>query len=134
MENLEGIYHRIFRSEKLKERKKERIFNVHEAKQLGSKSGRENLQCDPKERPILHKWDLGLDTLPLQPLFCSPSSCSPDSWQRPPTCFHELNIYGASKGKPRLAGFGVIFRDNKGHICHFIVGSIGCDSNNFFEL
>jgi len=48
--------------------------------------------------------------------------------------FIKLNFYGASKGNPRLAGFGVVFINDLGNIVLTMVGSLGIDTNNASEL
>jgi len=46
----------------------------------------------------------------------------------------QLNFYGASKGNPGMAGYGGIFRDQKGKTLLIFLGTIGWDTNNSTEL
>jgi ribonuclease HI len=45
-----------------------------------------------------------------------------------------MNFDGASKGNPGPAGFGIVFRDERGNICNILAGSMGHDTNNSCEL
>ena len=46
----------------------------------------------------------------------------------------QLNFDGASKGNPRKAGFGGVFRDHKGAPLLTFIGSNEWDTNNSDEL
>jgi ribonuclease HI len=46
----------------------------------------------------------------------------------------KLNFDRASKGNPDPTCFGVVFKDNTGHIFNILVGNLGHDTNNSAEL
>jgi ribonuclease HI len=48
--------------------------------------------------------------------------------------FVKLNFDGASKGNAGPVGYGAVFKDDNGLILHILVGSLGNDTNNVFEL
>ena len=52
----------------------------------------------------------------------------------PPRNTFKLNFDRASKGNPRKAGFGGIFRDHEGLPLLIFFGNIGWDTNNSAEL
>lgn len=52
----------------------------------------------------------------------------------PPYGFLKINIDGAAKGKPRLAGFGGAIRDDQGQIQMIFHGHLGKVTNNMAEL
>ena len=56
-----------------------------------------------------------------------------DIWQ-PPHGFLKINIDGASKGNPGMAGFGGVIRDEKGHIKDIFHSHLGTATNNMAEL
>lgn len=57
-----------------------------------------------------------------------------DSWTPPLKNTIKLNFDGASKGNPRNAGFGGIFRNHEGSPLLGYFGNIAWDSNNLAEL
>jgi hypothetical protein len=58
--------------------------NVQEMVEI-QKWTKEYLKCDPGEKLILLKWDLGLYSIHLQTLDRPPSMSNPNSSQRPPS-------------------------------------------------
>eukprot|EP00253_Pinus_taeda_P023753 PITA_23753 len=57
-----------------------------------------------------------------------------NTWKPPPYCFLKVNIDGASKGNPGLAGFGGAIRDDQGKIKKIFHGHLGKATNNMAEL
>ena len=57
-----------------------------------------------------------------------------DFWQPPPHGFLKINIDGASKGNPGMAGFGGVIRDEKGCIKDIFHSHLGKATNNMAEL
>lgn len=55
-------------------------------------------------------------------------------WKPPPYGFLKVNIDGASKGNPGLAGFGGVIRDEQGQIKKIFHGHLGKATNNMAEL
>jgi len=59
---------------------------------------------------------------------------NPTIWTPPPSGFLKLNFDGASRGNPRLAGFGVVLRNHTSKIIHMMAGFLGENTNNVSEL
>jgi ribonuclease HI len=59
---------------------------------------------------------------------------SPSIWSPPPHGFIKLKFYGASKGNPRKAGFGGVFRNNEEGIIRAFIGKLGINRNNIMEI
>ena len=57
-----------------------------------------------------------------------------DIWKPPPHGFLKVNIDGASKGNPGLAGFGGVTRDEQGRIKEIFYSHLGKATNNMAEL
>jgi ribonuclease HI len=55
-------------------------------------------------------------------------------WSPPPTGFIKINFDGASKGNLGPVGFRTILKDSNGGILHLVVGFLGENTNNPFEL
>jgi ribonuclease HI len=68
------------------------------------------------------------------PLPSPPTFRSPSYWSPPPEGYIKLNFDGASKGNPGAAGYGIVFRDHRGHILIISAGSLGHSTNNNAEL
>ena len=83
-----------------------------------------------------------LDTLNLKPemlsqglwKFRTPNQSSQEQWIPPQPGFLKLNYDGASKGNPRQAGAGGLFRNSQGTLCRFSAFDLGHATNNEEEL
>jgi hypothetical protein len=92
----------------------------------------EDINMVPAERLIIQQWALhppSTTHLNSQPVISSPSH-----WAPPPEGFIKINFDGASKGNPGAAGYGLVFRNHKGHILIISAGSLGHSTNNNAEL
>jgi len=98
------------------------------------------LRTLPKDTPlpqeasiILH---LGLHSINPQGIIKGVSQINIDVkiWQPLPYGFLKVNIDGASKGNPGLAGFGGAIRDDQGQIKKIFHGHLGEATNNMEEL
>lgn len=56
------------------------------------------------------------------------------SWKPPPEGFFKVNIDGASKGNPGVAGFGGAIRDHQGQTKYIFHGHLEKGTNNMAEL
>lgn len=61
-------------------------------------------------------------------------TASKDIWQPPPHGFLKINIEGASKGNPGMAGFGGVIRGEQGRIKDIFHNHLGTTTNNMAEL
>lgn len=57
-----------------------------------------------------------------------------DCWQPPPHGFWKINIDGASKGNPGMAGFGGVIRNEQGCIKDIFHGHLGTTTNKISKL
>ena len=64
----------------------------------------------------------------------SKTTIGKDIWQPPPHGFLKINIDGASKGNPGMAGFGEVIRDEQGRIKDIFHSDLGTTTNNMAEL
>lgn len=55
-------------------------------------------------------------------------------WHPPPKGYLKLNIDGASKCNPRIAGYGGVLRDEEGNIIFIFHSHLGKATNNMDEL
>ena len=86
----------------------------------------------PAERLIIQQWALHPPS--TVHLTSQPVTRSPSHWMPPPEGFIKINFDGASKGNPGAAGYGLVFRNHKGHILIISAGSLGHSTNNNAEL
>lgn len=94
----------------------------------------------PKDPPLPQEENIILN-LGLQPI--SPQgiingvrtmNTGASSWKPPAHGFFKVNIDGASKGNPRVVGFGGAIRDHQGKTKYIFHGHLGKDANNMVEL
>jgi len=79
-------------------------------------------------------WNLDLSCLTHVKSRPPTSSASPLKWSPPASSSYKLNFDGAAKGNPGPAGYGGVFRNEKGAALHIYYGTIGKDTNNVVEL
>ena len=94
----------------------------------------QDLQATPMEKIILENWK-------ISPLLASTSSPTqdhqftiPNHWTSLPSGFFKLNFNGASKGNPRKAGYGGVFRSSTSYILIIFYSTLGIESNNAAKL
>lgn len=88
----------------------------------------------PQEKVIWDNWQMNRPHSPPVSIHPAISRKDSGSWRPPPAGMIQLNFDGACKGNPGQAGYGGVFRDNKGHSLGIFLGSIGWDTNNSAEL
>ena len=91
-------------------------------------------QTLPQDTRIL--FQLGLHSLVPQSIHKDVSriNVGKDFWQPPPHGFLKINIDGASKRNPGMAGFGGVIRDEQGCIKDIFHSHLGTATNNMVEL
>eukprot|EP00253_Pinus_taeda_P006621 PITA_06621 len=94
----------------------------------------EDLLTLNNEKAIWENWNLQLPQEPLYKVSPKSSNTKKASWTAPPKHSFKLNFDGALKGNPGIAGFGEIFRNDKGSPLLIYYGNIGWDTNNSAEL
>lgn len=57
-----------------------------------------------------------------------------DIWKTPPPGFLKINIDGASKGNIRMARYGDVIINEKGHIKNIFHNHLGTSTNNMAEF
>jgi len=72
----------------------------------------------PQERLIMKSWNLDLSCLTHVKSRPPTSSASPLKWSPPASSSYKLNFDGAAKGNPGPAGYGGVFRNEKGAALH----------------
>ena len=55
------------------------------------------------------------------------------SWDCPPDDWYKINLDGASKGNPGIAGCGIVIRNSKGDNVGSLAISIGTQTNHIVE-
>eukprot|EP00253_Pinus_taeda_P024712 PITA_24712 len=88
----------------------------------------------PQECFILNSWNLSLSFLSNIKSRPPTRSASPLQWSPPAASSYKLNFDGVAKGNAGSAGFGGVFRNDKGADLHIYYGSIGKDTNNVVKL
>lgn len=86
------------------------------------------------EKAIWANWNLPLQQGKPSQAYSESSKEKKDTWIPPQKHTIKLNFDGASKGNPRNAGYGAIFRNHAGSPLLIYYGNIGWDTNNSAEL
>jgi hypothetical protein len=91
-------------------------------------------KVSPFELSIVQGLNLraNLASLRKHPTTTPPASTS--QWNPPLERFVKMNFDGASKGNLGQAGYGRVFRNNKGNILRMYGGQMGINTNNVVEL
>eukprot|EP00253_Pinus_taeda_P025694 PITA_25694 len=94
----------------------------------------EDLPTLDNDKAIWENWNMQIPHEPHNKVPPKSSNTKKVSWTAPPKLSFKLNFDGASKGNPGIAGFGRIFRNDKGLPLLIYCGNIGWDTNNSTEL